>query len=152
MRELDREMRVQIGFQPLPCAVLVADLLAEGADGYQPLAHASPACGPGHRPHRISGVSRLLHRGPSLRGRALQGSPQHLLPSRRNPLSLWSHAPRAPGGRELAMIACHLIKSLLQPLPIGVTELRCIALLKLLQSLNGLRDGEEVGGTSGDKA
>jgi len=50
------------------------------------------------------------------------------------------------------MIACLLIKGLVQPLPVGVTELRRIALLKLLQSLNGLRDGEEVGGTSGDKA
>ena len=36
------------------------------------------------------------------------------------------------------MIACHLIKGLVQPLPIGVTELCRIALLKLLQSLVGL--------------
>ena len=90
MRELDREMRLQIGFQPLPRATLVAELLAEGVDGHQPLAHTSPACGPGDRPHRSSGVSRLLHRGPPLPGRALQGFPQHLPPSRRDPLPLWT--------------------------------------------------------------
>jgi hypothetical protein len=42
------------------------------------------------------------------------------------------------GGRELGMIVCHLMKGLVQPLPVGVTELCRIALLKLLQSLVGL--------------
>jgi hypothetical protein len=123
MRALDLELRVQRGFQLLPCATFVADLLAEGADGHQPPAHASLA----YRPSRV----------PRLLGQALQGPPHRLLPSRHDPLPRWSHAPLVPGGRALGLIVCHLMKGLVQPRSVGVTALRRMTLLKLLQPLVG---------------